>query len=972
MVEPGAGSDLNAPRRESGLDEARPRRLRMLTSGVRTPLSSEEGLREQLVGRRQELAAIDAFLEALPGGGSALVFAGDAGMGKTTLWEDAVAKARSRGLGVAVTRAAAAESSLSFAGLSDLVAGIGDAELAALPVPQRAALEQVLLRRPAAGPVELFAVSLATAGVFRTVAARAPLLIGIDDVQWLDAATAGVLSFALRRLAEEPIGVVASERLGEAEPPLDLERTFAGLRRILVGALGVEEIGQIVGMRLQRRVPPPAARAFHAASSGNPYFAVELADAVGADAELSAEGRLVVPGGLRELLARRLGGLSAEGRRAVVAVAAAGHPARDVIAAVSPSGLAEALASDVLRVVDGRLLPRHPLLATIAYEEAAPAERTAVHGLLAEVGVEEERPLHLALATDAPDFNVAERLEAAVAAAAARGAAHDAGVLAAHAARLTPEEAQAERLRRGLIACDLLEESGDLERARAVANALLRPRPPDPDAAKVLMRLGSVADDRLEGIRLLGEALELAGDDETAAAIHFRLAGAVGIAEGFAVWAGHCRAAAALAERADPALLAMALAATGCAEFWLGKGIDRELMARAIALEDSLDERAAAVLEPEALARAAAPVDGRIRGGAPAARGGSIGARSNAAQRRIGQGSCSIWSSSSAGPATSIARTSTQPRCVACTGSSISCRSARHAMPKHWQPRSRATLSERGGSPARGSRSRRPTATRSSGSRTRWVLGLAELAAGDATAAHQVLAPLPDALDRIGLVETAFAPALALDAEALAGLGRGREADALATRLDQRGRALGRTAARAAAARCRMLAAAAQRRLRGCARSRATGARGPRARQRAVRAGKDAALAGNGPPSRRSEAPGAGNARRGAPRVRGARRDGLGRAGRGGDPPHRRSRRRLGGAERDGAADRPTGRRGADEPRDRRRSRGQRQDGRGEPDEGLPQAGRALADRARPPARPANVGISPIDRPAPDTQSRSR
>jgi DNA-binding CsgD family transcriptional regulator len=766
-------------------------------------------LGERLVGRQQELAAIDVFLKALPAGGSALVFAGDAGVGKTTVWEEAAARARSRGLGVAMTRAAAVESSLSFAGLADLVTGIGDAELSALPAPQRAAFEQVLLRRPAAAPVEMLAVSLATAGVFRALIARAPLLIAIDDVQWLDQATAGVLSFALRRLTDAPIGVVASQRLGQEEPPLDLERTFAGLRRMLLGPLAVEEIAQIVGMRVRRRLPRAAARVFHTASSGNPYFAVELADAVGADGALSAESRLVVPGGLRELLARRLDGLSTEGRRAVVAVAAGGYSARDVIAAVAPTGVAEALAADVLRLVDGRLLSRHPLLARIAYEDAGAAERMAVHGLLAEVAVEEERPLHLALATETTDVDVAARLEGAAVAAAARGAARDAGVLAAHAARLTPDVAQGERLRRGLLACDLLEESGDLERSRSTARWLLGGRLPDAEAAKVLLRLGSASVDRLEGVRLLREALDLAGDDETAAAVHFRLAGALGIAEGFTVWAGHCRAAAELAERGDPALLAMALSSAAASEFWLGRGIDHDLMARTIALEDSLDRGLPSYSSPrislaqqllwtDDFEQARPLLEGqhhlaleRGQEGERAAilfhlvelecRSGNL----ERADRYAGELRRLNWELDLAQPGVGGYA---QALAAAVSGDAERARSA-----------AREGIDE---SEAFGDEIFRI--------QNSWVLGLAELAAGDAAAAHQALASLPDALDRIGLVETAFAPALALDAEALAKLGRVKEAEALATRLDQRGRALGRTATRAAAARCRMLVAAAR------------------------------------------------------------------------------------------------------------------------------------------------------------------
>jgi DNA-binding CsgD family transcriptional regulator len=381
-------------------------------------------------------------------------------------------------------------------------------------------------------------------------------------------------------------------------------------------------------------------------------------------------------------------------------------------------------------------------------------------------------------------------------------------VLAAHAAQLTPDEAQAERLQRALLACDLLEASGDLERSRSTASALLAARLPDADAAKVLIRLSIASTDRLDAVRLLREALDLAADDETAAAIHLQLAGTLGIAEGFAVWAGHCRAAAELAEGGDPVLLAMALATAAVSEFWLGRGIDPELMARAIALEDSLDDELPPYSSPRiSLAQQLLWTDDfeearpllelqhrrALEHGAETHRAGILfhlvelecrAGNLDRAERYAADLRRLHWELDLQQPGV---RRYAQALAAAVSGDAERARSA--------------ALEGIEESAAFGDELFRI--------QNAWVLGLAELAAGDAAAAHQALAPLPDALDRIGLVEMAFAPALALDAEALAFLGRVEEADALATRLDQRGRALGRTAARAAAARCRMLARAA-------------------------------------------------------------------------------------------------------------------------------------------------------------------
>ncbi|MFN8224397.1 MAG: AAA family ATPase [Gaiellales bacterium] len=98
----------------------------------------------EIVGREAELAAIDAFLGGA--GARALVFAGDAGIGKTTLWESALAAAREQGFRVLATRASGAETRMSHTGLVDLLDDVDDAELAGLPTPQRHALEVALLR----------------------------------------------------------------------------------------------------------------------------------------------------------------------------------------------------------------------------------------------------------------------------------------------------------------------------------------------------------------------------------------------------------------------------------------------------------------------------------------------------------------------------------------------------------------------------------------------------------------------------------------------------------------------------------------------------------------------------------------------------------------------------------------------------------------------------------------------------------
>jgi hypothetical protein len=145
-----------------------------------------------ILGRDAELAEVKSFIGSGSGGPSALLLEGTAGIGKTTLWRAGVSFARARGHRVLSCRAAEAEARLSYAALGDLF----DFELPDLPAPQRRALDAALLRAEAEGaPPDQRAVSVASLGVLRALAASAPVIVAIDDVQWLDAPSARVLAF---------------------------------------------------------------------------------------------------------------------------------------------------------------------------------------------------------------------------------------------------------------------------------------------------------------------------------------------------------------------------------------------------------------------------------------------------------------------------------------------------------------------------------------------------------------------------------------------------------------------------------------------------------------------------------------------------------------------------------------------------------------------------------------------------------
>src|SRR5437868_573652 len=140
-----------------------------------------------VIGRDSEQQRLSRFLEALPQGSAGCVLEGEAGVGKTALWRSGVDAARATGIRVLVCAPAELEAALSYSALSDSLAGVESEILAGLPVPQREALEIALLRAdPGDAAASQRAIATATVSVLSSLAASTPLLVAVDDVQWLD------------------------------------------------------------------------------------------------------------------------------------------------------------------------------------------------------------------------------------------------------------------------------------------------------------------------------------------------------------------------------------------------------------------------------------------------------------------------------------------------------------------------------------------------------------------------------------------------------------------------------------------------------------------------------------------------------------------------------------------------------------------------------------------------------------------
>ena len=720
----------------------------------------------QLVGREDETARLHAFVAELAGGPSALVVEGEPGIGKTALFEALLAQAA--GPRVLRARCAQAESGLAYAGLADLLGRVTDTVLAALPSPQRRPLEVVLGRAEVGqDPVEPHLVGRATLGVLRSLAAATPLLVALDDVQWLDPASARTLTFALRRLEAVPVGVLVTRREPGGPLPLGLDDALPQGRRdrLLVGPLDPDHLELLV----------------------------------------------------EELLADRLERLPSDATAPLAAVAGLAAPTVGLIAAVlgehAKTALDTALDAGVLLVEEGRLRFSHPLFGVAASARLAPSARRALHARLAATLVDpEERARHLVLAVDGPDAGVAAAVEQGADRARARGAPEVAAELAEAAVRLTPPD-QVEEVRRRRVAAGYhWVTAGEAGRGRAHLAAALEAAPPGRVRADLRWRLGMLvlADDVDGAVELLEAALaESRGDQALQAMVARRLAGPYW-------WQGRLRDALRLIRRAveqaealgDPRGLLDALNLNVLGALIAGE------------LPPDLPGRV------EQLARAARPLPAHedpdlILSQVDLARGDTRSAATRLERlyrRAIEQGNelGLVWAPAVLAEV-ELAR-GRWPRAQRLAGEAL--RTARRLASPFWLARGllAAALVDAhlGNAQAARTAALELLDAAERGALVplmlegRAVLGFVALSRGDAKAAHAELGPLLERLGDAGVREPTWARLVWSELDALVELGQLDQAAALAEELAARGRALDRPFALATAARARGLVLAAR------------------------------------------------------------------------------------------------------------------------------------------------------------------
>ena len=542
----------------------------------------------EVVGRDEELAAVAAFLDGdLP---AALVLAGEAGIGKTTVWRAGLGHARERGVRVLDCRPAESEARLSFAGLTDLLEPVLGAVLGALPSIQRRALEAaLLLAEDERLPPDQRTISTACLGAFRGLAEGGRVLVAVDDVQWLDPPTALVLEFVARRLAEEPVGLLVAERVaGEGEAPLGLGKADLEVGRVRLGPLSTGALHRLLRDQLGVTLTRPALRRVHEASGGNPFYALELVRALQARGGRIQPGRpLPVPQTLEAILRERLEALPTGAREVLAAAAALAQPTESLLD--DAPALEQAAEEGIIELADGEIRFSHPLLASAAYTSVGPADRRRLHRRLAEsVTDPEERARHLALGAEEPSEDVARSLDDAALEAAARGAPAAAAELAELAVRMTPATA-GDRLReRRVEAARYHLPAGELAKSAAILERLAEEFPPGAARADALLLLASAQQSFERCLELATRALvEAHGDDVRLAKIECYI-GEILVVQGASEQAlEHARSALASAERAgDEASLAMALSTVVWFETSSAVEPTPGLLERLVSLED--------------------------------------------------------------------------------------------------------------------------------------------------------------------------------------------------------------------------------------------------------------------------------------------------------------------------------------------------------------------------------------------------
>jgi DNA-binding CsgD family transcriptional regulator len=460
----------------------------------------------ELVGRAAEQDRLYEFAAALADGPRALLVRGEPGIGKTMLWRYGVERCRDAGFTVLVARPAEEDIPVALGGLVDLF------EDDALDTGALRGLESPVAR------------GRAVLAALRRLAEKRPTVVAIDDLQWLDSASARALAYALRHLEAESVGVLATARLG-VEPddrPAPVDSLPAGRSEVVeLGPLSLRALRRMLEGTVAA-ISRPTLRRIHEVSGGNPLFALELARSfAGADRLSGASGALPLPDSLQAAIAERLETVPAGLMPLLETASALGPASTGELRAALPGvdvDASLALAREHELLVEEGFVVRfsHPLVSSVVYGRMGPLERRRLHGQLASRTADPDvRARHLALSAEEADAAVAMLLEDAAGRARSRGAFDVAAELGRHSVRLTPAEDGDDALRRSLTEIDDLARAGEVARAIELSERLIEALPSGSARAEALILHSDLeADDPAVGVDVLERALADAGEDD--------------------------------------------------------------------------------------------------------------------------------------------------------------------------------------------------------------------------------------------------------------------------------------------------------------------------------------------------------------------------------------------------------------------------------------------------------------------------
>ena len=465
-----------------------------------------------IVGRIDERGALDAFLtDDLPEP-RALLIEGEPGIGKTTLLHELLAAARDRDYPILSCRPTRSEMDLSYVGLMELIQGLDDDVVQALPAPQARLLRVILRKEDPEGSFDRLSLNVAMVAAVRAVASAKPMLVAVDDAQWLDHPTAKTLAFVVRRLAGTSARIAVASRSNETVDLL-VELARAVPQRfdtIRLGPIGPSELSRILRRAIGWAPAWPQVVRIAELSDGNPLYALELTRALGR-AQSSQDLERSLPESVLELARSRIANLPDRVREALELATVPRAPTLDLLRRLDPraldlrDALATADRSGIVTLDGQRIRFSHPILAAAVYGSIPTARRRGLHRAVAMLSDDlEERARHLARAAEGPDPDVAVALAVAAEEAWRRGAPDAAADLLRLACRLTPPAETTVLALRRIAFGRLLHGAGDAPGAIAELESLVSELPPGLIRARALYHLMYVR--RLSGS--LGRAID--------------------------------------------------------------------------------------------------------------------------------------------------------------------------------------------------------------------------------------------------------------------------------------------------------------------------------------------------------------------------------------------------------------------------------------------------------------------------------